>query len=645
MRRRRAAASTPRSITIGTPSPLTADHTYTFSAFTTAGPLNDVAIVLRDANRNILNSQGVVDGGPNGQASFRYSTTVSGTFYLDVSAGGSNPVGVVGSYQAIFSDNGADTILDTPATTASLVMNDSVTGTIDPLPKTGSFDTSRDRDWLAVTLIAGHTYQFQAFALSGSLNDVAIDLRDANRNIVNSQGVVDAGAFGRPTFTYSATVGGTFYLDIGAGGSNPAGVTRTYDVSVRDEGADTILDTASTTASVPMNGLSFGVIDPLPESGSFDTSLDHDWFAVTLTAGHKYSLEASTTFSGNLNDLAIVLRDANRNILNSQGVVDSGVNAFSSAQFVYTAAVSGTYYLDVSAGGINPGSLTGGYNVFLTDLGLVPPDTVLDTAATTASLTMNGTVSGTIDALPASGSFNRLIDHDWYAVNLTAGERYTFSTSGTTLPDVAVALMNANRTIVDPQGLVDSGPGGFATISFTPTVSGTYYLAVGAGGSDAALGNSAGTYQITATDNGPNHLVINLTADQSVITQFGPNYQTSTFWMAVESAASFFESTFFDPITININVGFGEVNGFTVPSNSAESFRNQQDYSFSQIIAALQKDANSASDATAVAHLPSQDPGLGGIDFRIANAEAKALGLPVSANPSTPDGSVGFATD
>src|SRR5262252_792482 len=185
---------------------LTADHTYTFSAFTTAGPLNDVAIVLRDANRNILNSHRVVDGGPNGQASFRYSTTVSGTFYLDVSAGGSNPVGVVGSYQAIFSDNGADTILDTP-------------------PKTGSFDTSRDRDWLAVTLIAGHTYQFQAFALSGSLNDVAIDLRDANRNIVNSQGVVDAGAFGRPTFTYSATVGGTFYLDISAGGSNPAGVT------------------------------------------------------------------------------------------------------------------------------------------------------------------------------------------------------------------------------------------------------------------------------------------------------------------------------------------------------------------------------------------------------------------------------------
>src|SRR5262249_50431697 len=210
--------------------------------------------------------------------------------------------------------------------------------------------------------------------------------------------------------------------------------------------------------------------------------------------------------------------------------------------------------------------------------------------------------------------------------------------------DVAIALMNANRTIVDSQGLVDSGSAGSAAnITYTPTVSGTYYLAIGTGGSTAA--NAAGNYQITTTDDAPNHLVINLTPDQRVMTQFGPNYQASTFWTAVESAASFFENTLFDPITININVGWGEINGSTVASRSARSFKNQQNYSFSQIIAALQADANSASDATAVAHLPTHDPGPGGTDFRIGIAEAKALGLPISINASTSDGSVGFAAD
>ena len=53
--------------------------------------------------------------------------------------------------------------------------------------------------------------------------------------------------------------------------------------------ADTVLDTASTNASLVMNGTVTNTIDAAAMSGSFSTSFDHDWFAVSLVAGHSYS--------------------------------------------------------------------------------------------------------------------------------------------------------------------------------------------------------------------------------------------------------------------------------------------------------------------------------------------------------------------
>src|ERR1700712_4013510 len=97
---------------------------------------------------------------------------------------------------------------------------------------------------------------------------------------------------------------------------------------------DTVLDMALTTAVI-FNGGTFGSIDAAPESGSFDTSLDHDWFAVSLIAGHDYVFSGLAMLgSGSLNDVAVALRDSSRNILDSQGVVDSGS---AGSSFSYTA--------------------------------------------------------------------------------------------------------------------------------------------------------------------------------------------------------------------------------------------------------------------------------------------------------------------
>ncbi len=114
------------------------------------------------------------------------------------------------------------------------------------------------------------------------------------------------------------------------------------------------------------------------------------------------------------------------------------------------------------------------------------------------------------------------------------------------------------------------------------------------------------------------------------------------FFTAFNDAIQFYETTFNDPITINMNVGWGEINGHPLsPGDLGNSLTNQQGfYSYSQIRTALQKDAKSTADATAVANLPATYP-VGSAPFVMSNAEAKALGL-LAGNATGIDGYVGF---
>ena len=97
---------------------------------------------------------------------------------------------------------------------------------------------------------------------------------------------------------------------------------------------------------------------------------------------------------------------------------------------------------------------------------------------------------------------------------------------------------------------------------------------------------------------------------------------------------------FNDPITVNIDVGWGEVAGQSLGGALGASETNLGVFSYSQVKAALAADATSADDATAVASLPGSDP-TGGGSFLLATAEAKALGLGTGA---AVDGYVGFSS-
>ena len=129
---------------------------------------------------------------------------------------------------------------------------------------------------------------------------------------------------------------------------------------------------------------------------------------------------------------------------------------------------------------------------------------------------------------------------------------------------------------------------------------------------------------------------------------FNVTYDSSTsgapagFFSAFNNAVQFLESTYTDPITINMQVGWGQIHGNNLsPGNLGQSLTLQQGFfSFAQMKSALTLDATTTSDNTAVAHLPASDP-YGGFKFVTSNAEAKALGL-LAGNASGIDGYVGF---
>src|SRR2546421_298844 len=130
-------------------------------------------------------------------------------------------------------------------------------------------------------------------------------------------------------------------------------------------------------------------------------------------------------------------------------------------------------------------------------------------------------------------------------------------------------------------------------------------------------------------------MILNLVYDTSVASA------PAGFTSGLDAVVSFFQSTFQDPVTVNIAVGYGEINGQSLDSQAiGTSLTYFINYNYSQIRSALAADAKSADDATAVASLPQSNPNGG--NYWITSAEAKAVGLPGASGQL--DGYVGFGS-
>jgi hypothetical protein len=146
---------------------------------------------------------------------------------------------------------------------------------------------------------------------------------------------------------------------------------------------------------------------------------------------------------------------------------------------------------------------------------------------------------------------------------------------------------------------------------------------------------TTGTAVSASVSAGASPFVIKITYDASV------NNAPAAFKTVVQSVVQYFESQFTDPVTININVGYGEVDGRPLGSGAlGQSLSFLNSYTYAQLRNSLITHSKSADDAVAVATLPVNSPVSG--TYWATRADAKALGL-LGASTSV-DGYVGFAS-
>lgn len=428
---------------------LAADRSYDFGLTAAAGSGADMEIALYDASGARLTYDR--DGGR-----INWSTAQAGTYYVVVSDS--------------YAEDAAEGRYTIDARMTDDVANSAATGAV--LAASGmraaSLAQSNDTDWFRVSLTAGMTY---GFGLTGDGSATSVD--DGRIRIVNSSGAVMDTSYVGGVATLLPAQGGTYYV-----------VVDDYNADDEAEGSyriqammsDSIAGNASSTASLAANGNAMS---------SINAPYDTDWFRLSLRAGLTYGFTIAGRGDAAHPDPDLYLRDADGAIL-EYGANSSAPNV----TLNWTAQTGGLYFLQ--AGNIDDDD-TGAYVVRS-----IATDTLRNDRLTTGAVLEGERISGRIDVAE---------DSDWLRVNLVAGRDYTLSLArGGTASD----LSNRILRLLDDDGAQMSVTYGYdatnATIRFTPTRTGAYFLEVEGNGADdgnftLTLGSNALRFTGSAANN------------------------------------------------------------------------------------------------------------------------------------------------
>ncbi|HEY0846260.1 MAG TPA: PPC domain-containing protein [Noviherbaspirillum sp.] len=421
---------------------LTEGTTYQFQL--NSGAVSGIA----DPYLRLLDSAGTQitaddDGGAGTNSLITYTATATADYYLSAQGYAHN----MGSYSLVTSAiASADTIAASAATASTVAIGGSGSSAI---------DTAADQDWWGVTLTAGTTYRFQLNG--GTLTDPNLRLLEADGDFVTSDD--DGGTGLNSEIIHTAATSGTYYLSAQAFGNNTGTYTITADTVVPT--VDAILGTTATASTATVGGAA--------SSGTIDTGGDQDWFSVTLTGGTSYQFALD---GGTLSDPFLRLLDSNGVQIATNDDGGAGLNSL----LTYTPVSDGTYFLSAQAYADN----TGTYTLTATSRGATPD--IITGITTTSSLT--------VDAAASTSTIDVAGDDDWWSVSLDAGTHYRFTLDGNGLADPVLRLMDATGTQIKYDD--DSGAGWNASLTYSPTITGTYYL------SAQGYGIDTGDYAIRA---------------------------------------------------------------------------------------------------------------------------------------------------
>ena len=388
----------------------------------------------------------------------------------------------------------------------------------------GEIQRANDRDWFAVELEAGKTYQIDLSGvrsgggtlplphlrgvydadggqIPGIYDPFAFSFANPHNRL--GEGIsVDVQVFpGEDSKAFFAPdEDGTYYLAVG---NFDFSSTGTYTVGVT-EIEDDFLRTVDTTGRVEVGSA---------VTGEIQYANDRDWFAVELTAGvtYKVGLLGEDENGGTLpNPWIRGIHDANgRNVSDTSYYA---TDPHSNSELIFRPNEDGTYY--VAAGSYMSGN--GEEEVGTYTLQVSIDDTRVDSTGTSepdgGDLAADTSTIGRV-AVGGSGfgEIGTASDRDWFAVELEAGKTYRINTDGVQSGGGTLARARLHN-VYDADGNaipgIDDEPITWRPIHylspqevrnldglafFTPDEDGTYYLEVGSGYFEVPFGGSTGT--------------------------------------------------------------------------------------------------------------------------------------------------------
>ncbi len=302
--------------------------------------------------------------------------------------------------------------------------------------------------------------------------------------------------------------------------------------------------------------------------------------------------------------------DANAGLLNGSRAADGSANSATDGfdQIADATTDNSVLVTDISFTGANSSSFQyGAPGILVSEPGGAHSSHANTIGAISSAASIDDVA--TADKLANFGNYAILaaIPHSANAPSPTDGAN-TALTSGDPTSAAAPSSPNSGAPVLAWLGDIGSGP---------------------ANGTGSGSGGTLAQNQTSGSG-----LVINVIYDSSVANA------PAGFTAAIAAVVSFYESHFTNPVTITVDVGYGEIDGQPLGSGAlGESETFLTSVSYADLRSALVASANAIGDPAAVATLPTASPVSG--QFWVPTAEAKALGL-MDASTSV-DGYVGFS--
>ncbi len=453
---------------------LIAGATYTVSLnAANSGGLSDPFLYLVGADTNDYLFDD--DSGGSLNAQLEFTPSLSGDYYV-VAAGATDYDG--GGYAVSVASAAAPD--DYPVDASGTIALGSVA--------TGVIESRDDLDYFQIRLTAGQTYSITlrgADSDGGSLLDPLLYgiYADALGGFVSGAEDDDSGIGRDSALVFTPDDTGEYFIAAAAYGDGTG--SYTLEIVAGDSGVDGDVGDGDANAQTITLSAGSGSI-----TGSIDFAEDSDWFAVSLLAGVTYtiSLLGQDGSGGTLADPYFAgVYDGDGAFLPGTDNDDYG-DSFDS-QISFTPFISGTYFLAAES----YSGVTGTYTLSVAGAAAAPVETPA-TTGTTVAIGLNGTVRGVLEAAG---------DIDWIAATLTGGQTYVFDLMGDDtafngLSDPLIAgIYNSAGVLLPNTGNDDFGFTRDAQVTFTPGVTGTYYLAA------TGFDDDLGAYSLRLRSNQP----------------------------------------------------------------------------------------------------------------------------------------------